>query len=83
MDSKADMKVYEDGNHIWRIEGCCTELAAFLKRENLDLIMEMMKFSIASTIPRSSLYTNATMRVPYYASFFPHTRILSELLKNG
>ena len=90
MDWKLDVEVYNlsveyVGVHNKQkiVKGCCMELAGFLKRENLDLIMEIMKFSISSTIPKSSLYTNVTMSLSDYLPFFPHARPLMDLLQNG
>ena len=57
MDWKLDVEVYNlsvgyVGVHNTQkiVKGCCMELAGFLKRENLDLIMEIMKFSISRTL---------------------------------
>ena len=91
MDLKMDVKCYypvrglefQEMGHCSRIRGCCKELEAFLKRDNLDAIMEMMKFSVASTMPRSSLYNNGTVPVSAYLSVFPHTRPLVDLSQNG
>ena len=65
------------------IRGCCTELAAFLQRKNLDMIMEMMKFSIGSTVPKSFFPANGTMPVSEYFPLFPLTQPLNDLLQNG
>ena len=65
MDAKfADIQVPGTAGTVkMSAKGCCTKLAPLLKRKNLELIMEIMKFSIGSTIPSLSLYTNTTIPV--------------------
>ena len=39
-----------------RVEGCCETLEQRVQTEKLKIIMNLMKFSIGSTIPRSPEY---------------------------
>ena len=41
-----------------RVEGCCKTLEQNLQTEKWKIIMNLMKFSIGSTIPRSPEYDN-------------------------
>ena len=41
---------------LTRVEGCCQTLEQSLKTTNLNTIMNLMKFSIGSTIPKSPQY---------------------------
>ena len=40
-----------------RVEGCCETLEQNLQTEKWEIIMNLMKFSIGSTIPRSPEYS--------------------------
>ena len=41
-----------------RMSGCCNALIPLLKRQNLKSVMELMKFSLGTPIPRGNLYAN-------------------------
>ena len=39
-----------------RVEGCCQTLELYLQNTKLETIMNLMKFSVGSTIPISPMY---------------------------
>ena len=44
---------------LTRVEGCCQTLEQILQTEKWKMVMNLMKFSIGSTIPRSPEYGSA------------------------
>ena len=44
-----------------RVEGCCQTLELYLQNTKLETIMNLMKFSIGSTIPMSPPYGNENL----------------------
>ena len=49
-------KLRARGKSLERVDGCCSSLMPILKALNTKLIMDLMKFSIGTTIPKSLKY---------------------------
>ena len=60
-----------------RVEGCCSSLSPILQPKNLKGIMDVMRLSIGSTIPQSSL--NSTNGFQMLERLFPLGKIATEL----
>ena len=66
-----------------RVEGCCKTIDQSLKTENLKTVMDLMKFSIGSTIPMSPQYGNLKFaKRNNNLPVLQLTQMLRELLQN-
>ena len=49
------------GSELEYVKGCCSSLSPILQLKNLEVLMDVMRLSIGTTIPHSSRYTNLSL----------------------
>ena len=65
--------VARNARSLRKLEGCCKALSPLIHKKNLKTIMNVMRLSIGSTIPRSPRYSssNSTQDMKMFKSLFP------------
>ena len=76
-------KLRARGKSLERVDGCCSALVPILGTQNLKLIMDLMKFSIGTTIPQSPKYNKYPLEMSSKAFplFQPPSR-LKRMIEN-
>ena len=75
-------KIQARESALVRVPGCCSVLTPLLKRENLNKVMDFMKFSIGTTIPKSNARLNETTDTSKNLGIYEPSDTLMRLFKN-
>ena len=62
---------------------CCEVFDTYTNQANLDWIMEMMKFSIGTTLPMDRINDKTMLQQSVRKNFFPNSSFLSTIQDNG
>ena len=68
---------FQNDGRAQKAISCCQVIRSYLKQENLNDIMEIMKFSMGSTLPKSYKRNKESIEKNPSMELFPSSRYLS------